>query len=82
MQSVARAPEDFFRDFSLVVIDECHRVADEGATQYQEVVKKLRDHNPGLCILGLTATPYRLGLGTDLRIRAGGRDQDRSASIF
>lgn len=63
VQSVARAPDDFFRDFSLVVIDECHRVADEGATQYQEVVKKLRDHNPGLCILGLTATPYRLGLG-------------------
>src|SRR5271168_2199754 len=63
VQSVARAPDDFFHDFSLVVIDECHRVADEGATQYQEVVKKLRDFNPGLCILGLTATPYRLGLG-------------------
>ena len=63
VQSVARAPDDFFRDFSLVVIDECHRVADEGATQYQEIVKKLRDSNPGLCVLGLTATPYRLGLG-------------------
>jgi DNA repair protein RadD len=63
VQSVARAPDDFFHDFSLVVIDECHRVADEGATQYQEVVKKLRERNPGLCILGLTATPYRLGLG-------------------
>ncbi len=63
VQSVARASDEFFEDFSLVVIDECHRVADEGATQYQEVIKKLRDRNPGLCILGLTATPYRLGLG-------------------
>lgn len=63
VQSIARAPEKFFEDFSLVVIDECHRVADEGATQYQEVIKKLRDHNPGICVLGLTATPYRLGLG-------------------
>jgi len=63
VQSVARAPDDFFQDFSLLVIDECHRVADEGASQYQEVVKRLRDRNPGLCILGLTATPYRLGLG-------------------
>lgn len=63
IQSVARASDDFFDDFSLLVIDECHRVADEGATQYQEVIQKLRDKNSELCILGLTATPYRLGLG-------------------
>ncbi len=63
VQSVARAPENFFQDFSLLVIDECHRVAEEGATQYQEVIQKLRAQNPNLCILGLTATPYRLGLG-------------------
>lgn len=63
VQSVARAPDDFFNDYSLLVIDECHRVADESATQYQEVIKKLQDRNPKLCILGLTATPYRLGLG-------------------
>ena len=63
VQSIARAPDEFFHDFSLLVIDECHRVADEGATQYQEVIKKLLDRNPGLCILGLTATPYRLGVG-------------------
>ena len=63
VQSVARAPDDFFNDFSLLVIDECHRVAEEGATQYQEVIKKLLQRNPGLFILGLTATPFRLGLG-------------------
>ena len=63
VQSIARAPDEFFKDFSLLVIDECHRVADDGATQYQEIIKKLKDQNPGLCILGLTATPYRLGLG-------------------
>ncbi|MBY0554371.1 DEAD/DEAH box helicase [bacterium] len=63
VQSVARAPDDFFNNFSLLVIDECHRVAEEGSTQYQDVIKKLSDRNPELCILGLTATPYRLGLG-------------------
>ncbi len=63
VQSVARAADDFFNDFSLLVIDECHRVAEEGTTQYQDVIKKLLDRNPELCILGLTATPYRLGLG-------------------
>lgn len=63
VQSVARAPDDFFKNFSLLVIDECHRVAEEGATQYQEIIKTLLELNPQLCILGLTATPYRLGLG-------------------
>lgn len=63
VQSVARADDDFFENFSLLVIDECHRVAEEGSTQYQDVIKKLIDRNPEICILGLTATPYRLGLG-------------------
>lgn len=63
VQSVARAPDEFFENFSLVVIDECHRVAEEGSTQYQDVVAKLRAKNPQICVLGLTATPYRLGLG-------------------
>lgn len=63
VQSVARAPDEFFNDFSLLVIDECHRVAEEGSTQYQEVITKLRHRNPKLCVLGLTATPYRMGMG-------------------
>ncbi len=63
VQSVARAPDDFFENFSLLVIDECHRVAEEGATQYQDVIRKLKERSPNLCILGLTATPYRMGLG-------------------
>jgi DNA repair protein RadD len=63
IQSVARAKFEFFSDFSLLIIDECHRVSEEGATQYQEVIQKLRELNPQICILGLTATPYRLGLG-------------------
>jgi DNA repair protein RadD len=63
IQSVARAPDSFFENFSLVVIDECHRVALEGETQYHQALAKLQSANPTLCILGLTATPYRLGLG-------------------
>ena len=63
IQSVARAPEDFFENFSLLVIDECHRISMEGETQYFQVISKLKKTNPNLCILGLTATPYRLGYG-------------------
>lgn len=63
IQSVARANDNFFDDFNIVIIDECHRVSDEGGTQYATVLQKLKEKNEGLCILGLTATPYRLGLG-------------------
>ncbi len=63
IQSIARASDDFFQDFSLLVIDECHRVSVEGETQYLQVISKLQKLNPEICILGLTATPYRLGLG-------------------
>ena len=63
IQSLARAPDEVFADFSLVVIDECHRVSTEGDTQYLQVIEKLRKYNPNLCVLGLTATPYRLGFG-------------------
>jgi len=63
IQSVARAKKSFFDNFSLLIIDECHRVNSDEETQYGDVIKQLREKNEGLCILGLTATPYRLGLG-------------------
>lgn len=63
IQSIARAEEEFFKDFSLVIVDECHRVSEEGETQYQQVITRIQHHNPEVCVLGLTATPYRLGLG-------------------
>ncbi|MCO4793672.1 MAG: DEAD/DEAH box helicase [Bacteriovoracaceae bacterium] len=63
IQSVARAPKSFFKDFNLLIIDECHRVNSEDDTQYGAVIKQLQTNNPEICILGLTATPYRLGLG-------------------
>jgi DNA repair protein RadD len=63
IQSVARADESFFEDFTLLIIDECHRVNSEDDTQYGTVIKKLQKNNPHICILGLTATPYRLGVG-------------------
>lgn len=82
VQSVARAPDEFFNNFSLLIIDECHRVAEEGATQYQEVVKKLQDRNPTLCVLGLTATPYRLGLGWIYEYNQGGELKTEQKRFF
>ena len=58
-----RGQENFFQDFSLLIIDECHRVNMEGDTQYGNVINLLKESNPSIKILGLTATPYRLGTG-------------------
>lgn len=63
IQSVANAPKSFFSDFSLLIIDECHRISQNAGTQYAQVIKSITEKNPTLCVLGLTATPYRLESG-------------------
>nr|WP_276195568.1 DEAD/DEAH box helicase [Halomonas halocynthiae] len=50
-------------DFTLLIIDECHRVSQEAESSYHRVIAHLRRANPRLKVLGLTATPYRLGQG-------------------
>lgn len=49
--------------FTLLVIDECHRVSPSEDASYRRVIDHLQRANPRLKILGLTATPYRLGQG-------------------
>lgn len=64
VQSVVRGLERFAAgDFTLLVIDECHRVSPDQDAGYRRVIARLRAANPRLKVLGLTATPYRLGQG-------------------
>lgn len=63
VQSVARNLDQFGAGYTLLVIDECHRLSLDSDSQYQQVINHLRQHNPDLKVLGLTATPYRLGSG-------------------
>jgi DNA repair protein RadD len=63
VQSVVRNLEQFDNQFSLLVIDECHRVPNDTDSSYQKVIQHLQKVNPAIKVLGLTATPYRLGLG-------------------
>lgn len=63
IQSTANQLAQFAREFSLLIIDECHRVSIEEDSQYQTLISHLKIHNPTLKILGLTATPYRLDRG-------------------
>lgn len=68
VQSVVRNLAAFSRvrdasAFTLLVIDECHRVSPDENASYRKVIDHLKRTNPRLKILGLTATPYRLGQG-------------------
>lgn len=63
VQSVVRNLDAFADEFSLLIIDECHRVSLEENSEYQQIIRHLKQHNPQLKVLGLTATPYRLGNG-------------------
>jgi len=84
IQSAARNLQDFSDAYSLIIIDECHRVnlaspdkdnhedkgedkgeysQDSAKNQYQQIIQQLMQVNPQVKLLGLTATPYRLGMG-------------------
>jgi DNA repair protein RadD len=47
----------------LVIIDEAHLVNHKNAGGYRKLVRDLKQINPELRVVGLTATPYRLGHG-------------------
>lgn len=60
--SVAKKPE-LFGHIDLVVIDEAHLVSPSDETMYQMFLSALHEVNPKLKVIGLTATPWRLGQG-------------------
>lgn len=47
----------------LVIIDECHLVSHKDEGSYRTFIEGLKEINDGLRVVGLTATPYRLGHG-------------------
>ena len=60
--SVAKRAQDFGY-IDIVVIDEAHLVSPNDKTMYQSFLNALRTVNPLLKVVGLTATPWRLGTG-------------------
>lgn len=47
----------------LILIDECHMVSHNDTGSYRKLIKELSEINPALRVIGLSATPYRLGHG-------------------
>lgn len=62
IQSVAKKAALLGR-FDLLLIDEAHRVPLRSEGQYRQFIDGCRRFNPQLRVVGLTATPYRLGGG-------------------
>lgn len=62
IQSIVRKMDKIGK-VDLVIIDECHLVSHEDEGSYRTLLRSLRDTNENLRVIGLTATPYRLGHG-------------------
>ncbi|WP_087016039.1 DEAD/DEAH box helicase [Thaumasiovibrio subtropicus] len=82
VQSVVRNLDAFANQFSLLVIDECHRVPEDKESSYRRVISHLQSVNSGLKVLGLTATPYRLGLGWLYQYHTRGQVRSTTPRFF
>ena len=61
VQTVAKRAKEL-GNVAVLIVDEAHLIPPDGDGQYQTLVKGLRAINPGLRIVGLTATPiYNYG---------------------
>lgn len=47
----------------LLIVDECHLISTNANTMYGALIDGLRSTNPHLKVIGLSATPFRLGQG-------------------
>jgi DNA repair protein RadD len=62
VQSIYRRAAELGR-FDLVVIDEAHCIPPDGDGMYRTLIAGLKETNPALRIIGLTATPFRMTSG-------------------
>lgn len=49
--------------FQLIIVDEAHLVPTDGDGRYRTFIEEARRVNPSVRLVGLTATPWRLGSG-------------------
>lgn len=54
---------DEFKAPDLIIVDECHLISHKDQGMYRTFVDAMKQQNPDLRVIGLTATPYRLGHG-------------------
>lgn len=62
IQSVAKRSNQIGH-IDLCIIDECHLVSHKEEGGYRKLINELLEINPAMRVIGLSATPYRLGHG-------------------
>lgn len=62
IQSIERKVSDLGH-IDVMIVDECHMIHHKDQGRYRKVIAELRAINPRLRVIGLTATPWRLGHG-------------------
>ncbi|MBQ6918726.1 MAG: DEAD/DEAH box helicase family protein [Synergistaceae bacterium] len=62
IQSIWRKPEEL-GSVDIVIVDEAHMIQNEDEGMYRRLLSSLKTINPKMRMIGLTATPYRLGYG-------------------
>ena len=62
IQSIWRKPEELGK-IDVVIVDEAHMIQNEDEGMYRRLLSSLHEINPKMRMIGLTATPYRLGQG-------------------
>jgi DNA repair protein RadD len=58
-KTVINTIEKFGADFAMVIVDECHGIT----PTVKDIIKNINRQNPNLRVVGMTATPYRMGSG-------------------
>lgn len=61
---------DELGEFHLIVVDEAHLIPPDGAGRYRTLLEAERTVSPKARLVGLTATPYRMGCGWIVRDKA------------
>lgn len=49
--------------FDLVIVDEAHLIPSSGEGMYRQLLAEIKQRNPWMKVIGMTATPYRLSSG-------------------
>lgn len=68
---------DIGKMYSCVIIDEAHRIT----PTIKKIIEKLRKGNPYLRVVGMTATPYRMGTGYIYEIDDLGMTLERDEAV-
>lgn len=69
---------EFGKEFGMVILDECHLTT----RTFREIVENMREANPNLRVVGMSATPYRLGSGYVFKQWEDGSKAGDSSSFF